>query len=198
MNHVSWTKRNNMSLEGESRYRPWIFSLVFCCSSSIFVRWFCLHSFVSGVRSLFGAHPKMRAVIFVCLYISVSRLQLTDFYLIVSGCQLTFKSESSAYFHLVLEGGGSDPFLVVPHLRRCFGNSGFFESFLITAVIHPLLGDQQPVLFNWVTRRSTECFCRLTVSFFLVLFFFSPSLSLSLIPQKLASRSLYNSVCMEI
>ena len=66
---MSWGER-------VSRHRPWIFFLVFCCSSSMLVRWFCLHRFSSGVTLLFGAYSKMGASIFVCLYISLSRLQL--------------------------------------------------------------------------------------------------------------------------
>ena len=45
--------------EKESRDRFWIFCLVVCCSSNVFVRWFRLHSGASSVRPLFRAHSKM-------------------------------------------------------------------------------------------------------------------------------------------
>ena len=60
------------------RAETWLeFFLIFCCN--VTVRWFRLHSCASGVRLLFGPHPKMGAVTFGCLHIAVSSLQLTVF-----------------------------------------------------------------------------------------------------------------------
>ena len=55
--------------EKEIRDKSWIFFLVFCCSSNVFFRWLRLHSYISGIRSLFGAHPKIGASTFGCLHI---------------------------------------------------------------------------------------------------------------------------------
>ena len=62
--------------EKEGRHRPWIFLLVFCGSPNVVVHWFCLHSCMSGVKPLFKVHPKMKAIIFVCLYIFMAGVQL--------------------------------------------------------------------------------------------------------------------------
>ena len=62
-------------LWGEREHRPWIFFLVFCCNANVLVCWFRL-CWVSDVRPLFGAHPKIRAVIFISLYIFVAGVQL--------------------------------------------------------------------------------------------------------------------------
>ena len=46
-------------------------------SSNGLIRWFSL-SCVSGVRPLFGAHPKIEAVFFVSLYVFVTGVQLSS------------------------------------------------------------------------------------------------------------------------
>ena len=79
-NSISWLEKKNAD-------RPWIFFLVFSCSSNVLFRWFSFHSWASGVWLFFGNHPKMKAETFGCLRIAVSSLQLTV-YLVASGCQL--------------------------------------------------------------------------------------------------------------
>ena len=64
--------------ERESRHRPWILFLVFCCSSDVFVRWFCLYSCASGLRPLFELHHKIGLVTFVRLHIFVGWVQLSS------------------------------------------------------------------------------------------------------------------------
>ena len=64
--------------ERESRYRPWIFFLVFSCCSRILVRWFRLHSCAFGVRLIFGAHPKTGASTLGHHHISVCNLRIVS------------------------------------------------------------------------------------------------------------------------
>ena len=166
--------------EKESRERPWIFLLVFCCSFIVLVRWFRLYSCASGVRSLFRAHSKMAADTFDYLHIVLTSAH-SRLYLVTSPNQLILKLDSS-YFRMLSEGG---------HIRfrwfiTCTEDLGppVFSSILSTVVIHPWLADLQRVLWSdftevrWLFRRLSA--------------FSSNFLLLSLLPKNLASRSLYN------
>ena len=87
-----------------SRDRPWIFFLVFCCSSNMLIRWFHLYRLMSGVRPPFGAHPKVGAATFNYLHVVLDSVHLC-LYLFTSQSQLTFKPELSPYLCLVSERG---------------------------------------------------------------------------------------------
>ena len=141
-------------------------SWFFCCSLSMLVHWFCLHRFVSSVRLLYRANSQNGARKFLSVLIS-SWLEFNwQLYLIMSCIQLTFKTESFIYFHLVLEGGPY-PFLVIPHLRR-FGITVFCFFFLIIfnyCSHSQWLADLYPVLWP-KSLRSARCFHRLTVCVF--------------------------------
>ena len=72
--------------EKESRDKPWIFFLVFFCCSNVLISWFRLHRFVSHLRFLFGAHPKMGAAIFAYLHIVLACVP-SRLYLVTSNFQ---------------------------------------------------------------------------------------------------------------
>ena len=165
---MSWGER-------ESRHRPFIFLLVSCCSSNVFVRWFHLHR--SGSR----AHLQIRAAVFYNLLIVLAS-DHPRLYLFASGCKVTFKSKSSAYFHLVSEGEAY-PFPVVPHMiwDRLF--------FVIIFNYHShsiMTGWPKTSPLGWVTQRSSGRSCTFYACFFFACFL------ISLVPQKLASCSLYS------
>ena len=90
--------------EKESRWRHWIFFLIFSCSSNVFVRWFHLHSCSSTVRPRFEAQSKMWAVTSDYLHIGLARVHSRLYHVTFLG-QPTFKPESSPYFLLLSEGG---------------------------------------------------------------------------------------------
>ena len=157
-------REKNMSWgERESRYRPWIFFLVFCCSSNVLIRWFRVHGCTSGMRILFGVNPKMKLVFFASLYISLADVQLlvlphrisqsTNFQprvvpLFPPGVVRRNQSVSS----------GSTP--AQNTLDLCF--FFFLVIFLITVVIHPWLAALQQVLWP-ESREVSLAFRRLTV-----------------------------------
>ena len=124
-----------MRREREDGQRPWIFFLVFCCSSNVLIRWFHLYRLESSVRPLFGAHGNFR---------------------------LSSHSPSKSSSHLRANGLSNQSRCLTAvwcrweehiHFRRfpsCAEDSGppfFFKSFLITVVIHPWLADLQRVLY---------------------------------------------------
>ena len=165
--------------EKESRDRPWIFFLVFCCSSTMLVLWFRFHRFASGVRPPFRSLPKNGATIFVCPYISVACVQLTVF---TSSRQATNSLKPSAYLCLVLEGGPY-PFPVVPLLRRRFGIFGFFPVICNYRSHLPVIDWPTTRALAWIIQRSAGLSPRLYVCF-LGGFLFSH------FPLIIASRSL--------
>ena len=72
--------------------------------SNVLVLWFRLHRFVSGVRLLFEAQPKIGSATLDYLQIVLFSSQCC-FYLVTSPSLQTFKPESSHYFLLVSKGG---------------------------------------------------------------------------------------------
>ena len=68
-------RQREITCPEERSHRPWIFFLVFCCSSNVLVCWFRLYSCTS-VGRFFGAHPKIGLVIFTRLYNLVTGVQL--------------------------------------------------------------------------------------------------------------------------
>ena len=108
------------------------------------VHWFCLLRFASGIRPLFRAHPKMGAITFDYLHIFLASVYL-GLYLVMSPSQLTFKPESSSYFHLVLEGGH----ICFRWFHTCAEDLGpvFFLVIFNYIVIHPWLADPQWLLW---------------------------------------------------
>ena len=103
------------------------FLSVLSCSSNVLVCSLSHHRFASGVGPLFGAHFKIGAVIFVCLYAVLVSVPAC-LYLVTSTDTITFKPESSPYFHVVAEGG-TYLFPLVLHLHRGFVTSVFFSSY---------------------------------------------------------------------
>ena len=139
--HEKRERERQTDREKESRHRPWIFFLTFCCSYNILVSWFLLHSCASGVGPLFGAHPKTGGVIIVFLNIFMSGVQLL-YFLVTSSWQLTFKPEfllTSTWCrredHIRLQWFYSYADFMIWHLRFVF------------LVIHPWLADLQRVLW---------------------------------------------------
>ena len=164
--------------EKESRHRPWIFLLDFFGDSKVLFHWFSLHSCASCVRAFFRNHPKIGAVTFHYLHI-VQASVYSHLHLVTFLSQPTFKHQNipvtsalclkgihirSRWFHICAEYLRPPVFQVI------------FESFTP----------------DWLTYN--ECFHltppsgQLSVRRLFLFFFFL----LSLLPQKLASHSLYN------
>ena len=125
---------------------------------------------VSGVRALLGAHPKMKAVIYACLYIFAACVQLTPLPLCI---------RLLTHFQIQVDA------LLPPGVSRRNIQFGWFytgtkdlerpvfvSSFLFTAVVHPWPTDLQPVL----TGRSRKFY----VCFFKLFFLLSPFTVISL------------------
>ena len=82
----------------EGRHRPWIIFHISIEALTMLVRWFRLLSLMSDVRPFFGAHPKMVATTYGCLYIVASSRQITLFQFSIPCPLLTasvFESPSS-------------------------------------------------------------------------------------------------------
>ena len=138
--------------EKEDRERPWIFLLVLFCSFNKPFYWFLLHRCTSGVRPLFGAHPKMGTTAFDYLHIVLANVHCS-FYFVTSPTQLTFNPVSSLYIRLVAEGGAY-LFPVVPRQCRRLGTPRIFYSQLKHRSPLPVTGWPLTSGLAWLTWIS--------------------------------------------
>ena len=100
-------------------------SLLSCCSN-VLSHCFGLHTFVSGVRTLYGAHSNMGAANLVYLHIVLASFH-SCLYLFVSASWETFKTESSLTSTLVVEGGTYS----LPLVLYCVQDLGSLFFFLV-------------------------------------------------------------------
>ena len=102
----------------------------------------------------FGAHTKMGAVIFFCLYFFVAAVQLVFTSSRHAGNSLS-NSSCPFYFSLVSKGGPY-PFPVVPHPCRRFGSSVFkhfnYRSYSLVTGWHTTSA------LAWLTKDSPSTF----------------------------------------
>ena len=127
------------------------FLSVFSCSN-VLVCWFHLHRFVSGVRPLLRAHPKIGAVIFVCLYIFVAGVQLLFLSLPV-WLLIHFETWVVPHFCLVSERGHIC-FWWFHTCAEYFGPSGFFLVIFSSCSHSPTTGWPTTSVLAWFTVDS--------------------------------------------
>ena len=117
---MSWWER-------ESKHKPWIFFTVFCSSSNILIRFFCLHRVASIVRPFFGAHPQNGSLKLFSPYVFVASVPLTVF---SSSRPLANSLKPSRPLPSPWDRREGHPFLLVPHMHRRFQDLLFFSSHL--------------------------------------------------------------------
>ena len=155
--------------EGESRHRPWIFFLVFCCSSNVFVSVFRRISCESGVTP-FERSPENGAGNFR----PVSHFSGECLTVVFSSTRLpanTFQLKFSPYFRLLSERG-TYPFSVVPHMLRRSGTPLIFLVIFNYRCHSAVTGWPTMGAFAWLTQFSW-LFCSVSVCFFFLFFLLS-------------------------
>ena len=136
----------------QSWQRPWIFLLIFCCSSNICVQlWIWCET-----------HPKMGLVIFISLYTSLICVQLLSLPRHI--LQPTLFQTHIISICLVSEWG-TYPFFVVPHPHRRFGTSVFFFLIILNSLSFTCLFCRISVCFSFLFFSSLSPSSEIILSF---------------------------------